>query len=293
MNPATRTFDRHRPRFEGIAYRMLGTIADAEDVVQDVWLRWNGMAHETLESAEAWLVTTTTRRAIDHLRAIQVQRGHYAGTWLPEPVVEDGPATPEGLLERADELSVALLTVLERLTPEARAAFLLREIFDAEYSEIAHTLGKSEAACRQLVHRAKAQVRGSGRPVQPVSRESQWRLLQGFAEAAQSGDLQALKGLLSEDVALVGDGGGKVPSFGQPLRGNQRVAQLYYAVHRRHGAAVHTTLAWVNGAPGLLRYIDGVLESVQSFEWRAERIVQIHTQRNPDKLARVVHAGRP
>jgi RNA polymerase sigma-70 factor (TIGR02957 family) len=290
MDAATLAFDRHRPRLKGIAYRMLGSVAEAEDVVQDAWLRWNEAAHDALDSAEAWLVTVTTRLAIDRLRAVQAHRTHYVGTWLPEPVVSDGsgsPATPEQLLGRAEDLSMAFLTVLERLAPEARAAFLLREVFDVDYDEIARTLGKSEAACRQLVHRAKTQVREDDRPKQAVSREIHLRLLGGFAEAAQKGDLHALKALLAEDVMIIGDGGGKVPSFGQPIIGGQRVAQIYFAVARRFPGAVRVEVAEVNGAPGLMRWVDGVLESVQGVEWDGERIVRIHAQRNPDKLARI------
>lgn len=290
MDAATLAFDRHRPRLKGIAYRMLGSVAEAEDVVQDTWLRWNEAAHDALGSAEAWLVTVTTRIAIDRLRAAQAHRTHYVGTWLPEPVVSDdpdSPATPEQLLGRAEDLSMAFLTVLERLAPEARAAFLLREVFDVDYDEIARTLGKSEAACRQLVHRAKTQVREDDRPKQAVSREIHLRLLGGFAEAAQKGDLHALKALLAEDVAIIGDGGGKVPSFGQPVVGGQRVAQIYFAVARRFPGAVRVEVAEVNGAPGLMRWVDGVLESVQGVEWDGERIVRIHAQRNPDKLARI------
>ena len=287
MDDATLAFSRHRPRLKGIAYRMLGSVAEAEDVVQDAWLRWHEAAHDALDSSEAWLVTVTTRIAIDRLRAAKAHRTHYIGTWLPEPLVSDSPATPEQLLGRAEDLSMAFLTVLERLSPEARAAFLLREVFDVDYDEIARTLGKTEAACRQLVHRAKTQVREDDRPKQNVSRDIHLRLLGGFAEAAQRGDIHALKALLAEDVAIVSDGGGKVASFGQPVVGGQRVAQIYFAVARRFPGAVRVEVADVNGAPGLLRWVDGVLESVQSIEWDGERIARIHAQRNPDKLARI------
>ncbi len=289
MDDATRTFDHHRPRLKGIAYRMLGSVAEAEDVVQDAWLRWHEAAHATLDSAEAWLVTVTTRLALDRLRSAQRQREHYVGTWLPEPMVHGdvgGPATPEAIVERADTLSVAFLAVLERLAPDARAAFLLREVFDVDYAEVAATLGKSEAACRQLVHRARAAVQ-EDRPRFTVARKRQMALLRSFADASARGDLQGLKALLAEDVALIGDGGGKVPSFGRPLVGGQRVAQLYFAVARRHPGALRMVVAEVNGAPGLLRYVEGVLESVQAFEWESGRIARIHAQRNPDKLARV------
>src|SRR5437773_11546570 len=158
MNDATDTFNRLRPRLHGIAYRMLGSTAEAEEVVQDAWLRWHEAAPAEFDSAEAWLVTVTTRISIDRLRAAKVQREHYVGTWLPEPLLSDSPVSPEQMLERADDVSVAFLALLERLAPEARAAYLLREVFDADYGEVAEALGKTEAACRQLVHRAKTQL---------------------------------------------------------------------------------------------------------------------------------------
>lgn len=286
MDAATQAFDRLRPRLMGIAYRMLGSVAEAEDVVQDAWLRWHEAATDALQSAEAWLVSVVTRLSIDRLRAAKVRREHYVGTWLPEPLVSDSPASPEQLLERADNLSVAFLALMERLTPEARAAFLLREVFDADYGEVARVLGKSEAACRQLVHRAKAQLRDE-RPRFPVDRTAHERLLQGFAQAAMKGDLKQIKALLAEQVELVGDGGGKVPSFGKVLRGRDRLAHLYYAVALRARGSLQMVLAEVNGMPGLLRYVNGELESVQSFETDGVHILRIHSQRNPDKLLNV------
>lgn len=286
MDTATHIFERLRPRLFGIAYRMLGSRAEAEEIVQDAWLRWHEADQTALDSAEAWLVTVTTRMAVDRLRAAKVQRDHYIGTWLPEPILTDSPDTPEQLLERADDLSVAFLAVLERLAPEARAAFLMREVFDADYDELASALGKSEAACRQLVHRAKTQLRDAP-PRYAVPRETHLRLLRSFADASASGDFAALKAMLADDAELIADGGGKVPSFGKPLFGGQRIAQLYLATSLRYRSALHIELAMVNGEWGLLRFVDGVLESVQSFETDGERIVRIHSQRNPDKLARV------
>jgi hypothetical protein len=176
--------------------------------------------------------------------------------------------------------------VLERLAPEARAAFLMREVFDADYDEVALTLGKSEAACRQLVHRAKAQVQDA-RPRYQVSRETHQRLLRAFADAAARGSMQDLKALMAEDVELIGDGGGKVQSFSKVLRGNQRLAQLYYSLWRRMGPVVRMELVEINGEPGLLRFVDGELESAQTFEIEDERVARIRVQRNPDKLARI------
>ncbi|MFS2102712.1 RNA polymerase sigma-70 factor [Variovorax sp. Varisp85] len=286
MDDPTLTFDSQRGRLQGIAYRMLGSMAEAEEVVQDAWLRWHEADKASFDSAEAWLVTVVTRLSIDRLRAAKVQREHYIGAWMPEPVLTDAPESPEQLLERADNISVAFLAVLERLAPEARAAFLLREVFDADYDEIARTLGKSEAACRQLVHRAKAQVQ-EGRPRFSVPRETHQRLLRAFADAAARGSLQDLKALMAEDVELIGDGGGKVQSFSKILRGSQRLAQLYFALWRRLGPAVRMELVEINGEPGLLRFVDGALESAQTFEIEDERIVRIRAQRNPDKLAHI------
>ncbi|HEY1092869.1 MAG TPA: sigma factor-like helix-turn-helix DNA-binding protein, partial [Burkholderiaceae bacterium] len=248
-----------------------------------------------LATPEAWLVTVTTRLAIDRLRAAKLQRQHYPGFWLPEPQLDaetmeaEATHSPEQLLERADDISVAFLALLERLAPEARAAFLLREVFDADYAEVAKALGKSEAACRQIVSRAKTQLKDE-RPRHAVSPDQHYKLLAGFAEAARRGDFAALQGLLAEDAELISDGGGKVPSFGKVLIGATRIAQLYLAVHMRLGSVQRIELARVNGEWSLLRFIDDALESVQAFETDGQRILRLHTQRNPDKLARIAAA---
>lgn len=286
MIDATATFNRHRPRLEGIAYRMLASRADAEEVVQDAWLRWHEADTEQLDSTEAWLVSVTTRLAIDRLRAAKIQREQYVGIWLPEPLMTDAALSPEDELERADDLSVAFLAVLERLAPDARAAYLMREVFDADYAEVAETLGKSEAACRQLVHRAKAQLKDE-RPRYAVAQATQQRLLQGFADAATRGEFAALKTMLADDAQLIGDGGGKVPSFGVPLVGGPRIAQLYLATSLRFPGQVRIEVVRLNGQWGILRFIDGALESAQAVETDGERIVRIHAQRNPAKLAHI------
>jgi RNA polymerase sigma-70 factor (ECF subfamily) len=289
MTDSTTTFNRLRPRLQGIAYRMLGSVAEAEDVVQDAWLRWHESDQDRIDNAEAWLVTITTRIAIDRLRAAKVQREHYVGYWLPEPVLTDAPSTPEQTKELSDDVSVAFLFMLERLAPEARAAFLLREVFDADYDEVAKAIGKSEAACRQIVHRARTQLR-EARPRFTVSRDAHHQLMRGFAEALSRGDFAAMNGMLAENAELIGDGGGIVPSFGKPLLGGQRIAQLFYATHLRFGSGVRVELAMVNGEWALLRFIDGVLESAQSCETDGEHITRIHVQRNPEKLARLAAA---
>jgi RNA polymerase sigma-70 factor (ECF subfamily) len=289
MDDDAHAFNGLRPRLQKIAYRMLGSVAEAEDIVQDVWLRWHASAREAIDNAEAWLVAVTTRMSIDRLRAAKIQREHYTGIWLPEPQMTDFPATPEEATERADDVSVAFLMLLERLTPEARAAFLLREVFDADYDEVAQVIGKTEAACRQLVSRAKAQLRDE-RPRYVVPRETHLRLLRTFAQALERGDFPAISALLAEDAMLIGDGGGKVQSFPKPMAGGRRIAQLFYASSLRYGSQLSVKLVVLNGQWALLRFIEGNLESAQSFETDGERIVRIHVQRNPDKLARIAAA---
>lgn len=277
-------FTALRPRLFSIAYRMLGTRADAEDVLQDAWLRWHRADPAALQSAEAWLVTVVTRLAIDRLRAAKVEREAYTGWWLPEPLVELDERTPEAAAELAGELSVAFLYVLERLSADERAAFLLRQVFDHDYREIAALLGKSEAACRQMVHRASQRVQQE-RPRFDVSQDAHRRLLEKFMQAAQSGERSAIKALLADDVQAIGDGGGKVPSFLHVLRGADRVTNLYWALSKRWPGRVVYRIARINGEPGLLRCIDGRLESAQAFVTDGERIAAIYTVRNPAKLA--------
>lgn len=291
-DPAAHTVDpepfaRLRPRLFAIAYRMLGTRADAEDVLQDAWLRWHQADRAGLQSAEAWLVTVTTRLAIDRLRAAKAERAHYTGWWLPEPLVDVlDERTPEAAAELAGELSLALLWVLERLAPEERAAFLLRQVFDHDYDEVAALLGKTEAACRQMVHRASERVQQE-RPRFDVPEGAHRRLLEKFMLAARSGQREAIKALLAENATAIGDGGGRVPSFLHALEGADRITNLYWAISKRLGERAQYRMALVNGEAGLLRYVDGQLESAQAFVTDGERIVAIYTVRNPDKLAGV------
>ncbi|WP_418120826.1 RNA polymerase sigma-70 factor [Variovorax sp. 350MFTsu5.1] len=282
-NEISNVFDSLRPRLHGIAYRMLGSTEEAEDVVQDAWLR-RRQANGAIDNEEAWLVSTVTHLAIDRLRSAKVEREHYIGMWLPEPVMSDNSPSPEQMLEKAENISIAFLTVLERLSPESRAAFLMREVFGASYGDIAHILGKTEAASRQLVHRAKLQILEKRKRFR-VAPEEHIRLLREFSEAAQRGDFAALRSLLSDDAEFISDGGGRVPSFDAPLRGRDRIAQLYFATGRRYGDKVRMRIAPINGEWGFLRFIDGVLESVQSVETDGAGITRIQAQRNPEKLA--------
>ena len=280
------TFAALRPRLFSIAYRMLGVRADAEDVVQDAWLRWHASEQTELQSAEAWLVTITTRLAIDRLRSRKSEREAYVGWWLPEPLVELDERTPETVAELASDVSVAFLWLLERLTPEERAAFLLRQVFDQDYADIAAMLEKSEAACRQMVHRAQGRVQQE-QPRFEIPKNQHHQLLGKFMQAAASGDRDAMKAMLSDDVQLVSDGGGKVPSFGQILQGAGRIAGVFWSVEHANPGKVVYRQAFINGEPGLLRYVDGKVESAQSFIIDNDRIVAVFAIRNPDKLASI------
>ncbi|MCM5681420.1 RNA polymerase sigma-70 factor [Schlegelella sp. S2-27] len=286
MEHAPDPFEALRPRLHGIAYRMLGIRADAEDVLQDAWLRWSAVDKTGLQSAEAWLVTVVTRLAIDRLRAAKAEREAYTGWWLPEPIVEVDERTPETLVEMASSLSVAFLHLLERLGPEERAAFLLKQVFDYDYDEIAAMLDKTEPAVRQMVHRAGERVRRE-RPRFEVSREAHRRQLEQFVRAAHSGSRDAIRALLSEEIASIGDGGGKAAAVATPLQGRDRVTNLFWAHFLRLGERLRYRVASINGEPGLLRYVDGVLESAMAVETDGERLVTIYAIRNPDKLARI------
>jgi RNA polymerase sigma-70 factor (ECF subfamily) len=279
-------FNTLRPRLFSIAYRMLGIRADAEDVVQDAWLRWHDKPRDEIRSLEAWLVTVTTRLAIDRLRTTKVDREAYVGWWLPEPLVELDEKTPESMLELANDVSVAFMWILERLSTEERAAFLMRQVFDSDYAEIADVINKSEPACRQLVHRALARVQQE-RPRFNVPKDKHRDLLGKFIQAANQGSLADMRALMSDDVQLVADGGGKVSSFMHVLKGAGRVAGVFWSLEHKHPQQVVYKAAIVNGEPGLLRYVQGALESVQSFIMDNERIVAVFIMRNPEKLASI------
>jgi RNA polymerase sigma-70 factor (ECF subfamily) len=283
MDRPLETFNAHRPRLLGIAYRMLGSRATAEDVLQEAYIRWHQTERAEVRSPEAWLITSVTRLCIDQLRAARKEREAYTGPWLPEPVVSREVPSPEGIMETASDVSIAFLTVLERLAPEERSAFLLREVFDFEYTEVAQMLGKSEATCRQIVHRAKERVR-EGRPRFQVSRQAHMRLLEKFIAAASTGDRQQLEVLFAEDATFTSDGGGKVIATLKVLHGAERIARLFYALAGWLGSRASLHIAEVNGEPGLLRYVDGKLDSVLSLVTDGVHILDVYTMRNPDKL---------
>jgi len=275
-------FAENRGRLWSIAYRMLGSRADADDAVQDAYLRWHGARHEEIRSPQAWLVTTVTRLCIDRLKQLRAERERYTGPWLPEPLVDETPAT-DGAAELASELSVALLAVLERLAPEERAAFLLHEMFDSGYDDIAQILGKSEAACRQIVSRATKRVRAE-RPRVQVSADAKQRLLDGLVHALQAHDKDALLTLLAKDSAWTSDGGGKAQAALKVIRGADRVARFATGVFRKVVAHVTFRPVTVNGEPGYAVFFNGHVFSILTIRTDGQRILDVYAILNPDKL---------
>ncbi|WP_454831232.1 RNA polymerase sigma-70 factor [Pseudoxanthomonas wuyuanensis] len=276
-------FETHRSRLFGLAYRLLGSRSDAEDVVQDAWLRWQQSDCASIRDPEAWLVTATTRLGIDRLRAARVQRQHYVGPWLPEPLEIDQTPDPGDRAELAEQVSLAFLATLERLGPEERAAFLLKEAFDYDYAQIASLLGQSQANCRQMVHRARERIQ-AGRPRFQVAPEQHRRLLERFMHAARVGDRTAIAALLSEDARLVSDGGGKAVAVIRPLLGAVRIARLFWAAYRRADPAVEWRMGTVNGEPAILRYRNGTLAAVMVAVSDGDRISELFSVANPEKI---------
>jgi RNA polymerase sigma-70 factor (ECF subfamily) len=278
-------FEAQRPRLVRLAYRMLGSMAEAEDLAQDAWLRWQGADRTAIADPAAWLVRVATRLCLDRLRADKARRAAYVGPWLPEPLIEDLAEDP---LERAEEVSVAFLLALERLSPLERAVFLLHDVFDADYAAVAETLGRSEAACRQLAVRARDHVQDA-RPRFAVAQAEAAQLAVAFMAAARQNDLEGLKSLLAEDAVMLTDGGGKRGAALRPLVGRDDVLGFLKGLFWRQNwptDAEVVTLARINGYPGaILRTGDGL--STIAFQPDGEgRVGAVYVMRNPDKLHR-------
>ncbi|MFF5637998.1 RNA polymerase sigma factor SigJ [Streptomyces sp. NPDC012825] len=282
----TELFERHRPMLLGVAYRMLGRAADAEDVVQEAWLRWTAEDRTAVREPRAFLVRITTRLAIDRLRLAHTRRETYVGPWLPEPVVTDfGPAAPD-TAERAllaDSVSLAVLVVLESLSPLERAVFVLREAFGFPYGEIATALDRSEAAVRQLAGRARRHV-DEGRPRYDVDPAERRDLTERFLAAAAGGDLGELLALLAPDVRLVGDSGGKSKAPLRVIETAAKVGRFLNAVAREADFLYEHRLVEVNGAPALVSFADGHVDTVIQIEVRDGHVQTLHIIRNPDKF---------
>jgi RNA polymerase sigma-70 factor (ECF subfamily) len=284
---ATDVFEAHRPVLTGVAYRMLGRVTDAEDVVQEAWLRWTGADRAQIREPRAYLVRITTRLAIDRLRQVQSRRESYVGPWLPEPVTTDfGPTVPD-TAERAvlaDSVSLAVLVVLESLSPLERAVFVLREAFGFPYAEIAATLDRSESAVRQLAGRARRHVE-EGRPRYDVDPAERRDLTERFLEAAAGGDLGNLLALLAPDVRLIGDSGGKAKAPLRIMQSADKVGRFLFAVVKEARAGSESRLVELNGGPAMLVLADGKPDAVIQVDVLDGRIQCIYIVRNPDKLS--------
>lgn len=284
MEDRTTTFQRHKPRLYGIAYRMLGSKADAEDMVQEAYLRWHQTDVERVRAPGAWLTTTVTRLCIDRLRSAQTERTNYVGPWLPEPLIGEPGVSPDRA-ELAADLSVALLVVLERLAPEERAAFLLHETFDCPYPEIARVLGKNESTCRQIVHRARERVHGD-RPRFHVTEAARRRLLERFILAVQTSDQESLLRLFADDATWMADGGGKADAVRKVLHGAAPIAKLVSGfgrlLERREGITLE--LEPINGITGIVARVEGTPVMALSIDTDGVRILAAYNVLNPDKL---------
>ncbi|HEU5083395.1 MAG TPA: RNA polymerase sigma-70 factor [Acidimicrobiales bacterium] len=273
-------FARHRPLLFTVAYEMLGSASDAEDVVQETWLRWSGVDHATVREPRAYLVRIATRQALNRLRTVARRREDYVGEWLPEPLLTTPDVAAD--VELAESVSIAMLTVLETLGPAERAVFVLREVFDTPYEEIAEALGKTPAAVRQIAHRAREHV-AARRPRVAVSTTEQQAVVDRFLAAVRNGDLQGLLDVLAPDVVVVADGGGLVAAARRPIVGAERVARFLVGAAGIQDFA--TTAIWLNGAPGARIDIGGELDTVVSVTVEDGRITNVYAIRNPHKLS--------
>lgn len=284
MTTAIAIFEAERRRLARLAYRMLGSVAEAEDVVQDAWLRWD-RAGERAQNPQAWLMQTVTRLCLDRLKSARARRETYVGPWLPEPLIEELPADP---LEKAEDVSVAFLLALERLSPLERAVFLLHDVFDQDYGQIASQLGKAEPAVRQLASRARGHLQDA-RPRFTVPNDQAMRLAAAFLDAAARNDPEVLSSLLAQDAVLISDGGGKRPAALRPMVGRDDVMLLLKGIAARKGfdnpRAMRPVL--INGAPGVVMEVSDGVQTMAFEPGEDGLIAAIYIMRNPDKLGHV------
>ncbi|CAL9574494.1 RNA polymerase sigma-70 factor [Streptomyces sp. ICN988] len=279
---ATEDFVAHRNLLFTVAYEMLGSAADAEDVLQETWLKWAGVDLETVRDRRAYLVRITTRQSLNRLRTLGRRKESYVGSWLPEPLLTTPDVAED--VELADSVSMAMMLVLETLAPVERAVFVLREVFDLGYDEIAEAVEKSPAAVRQIAHRARAHV-AARRPRGEVTAAESRRALAAFQRAVETGDLQGLLDILSPDVVLLGDGGGIKQAVLRPIVGADKVARLVLGGLVKLPVAVTMDPAQVNGHPSLVIRLDGELDTVVAVRMEAGRITGLYAVRNPEKLS--------
>jgi RNA polymerase sigma-70 factor (ECF subfamily) len=280
-------FEEHRGLLFGIAYRMLGSVTEAQDMVQESYLRWRRAAEEPIRSPRAWLTTVITRLCINHLQLERVKRETYVGPWLPEPLVDEPGGDPAAAAQLADSLSLAFLVLLETLSPTERAVFILREGFDYEFADIAAVVEKSEANCRQILARARKRIE-QRRPRYEALRADADQLVAAFVAAVQSGDVEALMATMADDVVLVSDEGDKPGALRRPIHGAAPVARVMINVRRKLGSeGAEVRPATINGLPGFVRFRDGRAQGVLAFGITGGRIQALFSIANPDKLRHV------
>jgi RNA polymerase sigma-70 factor (ECF subfamily) len=286
------TFEPHRRHLLGLAYRMLGSMAEAEDAVQEAYLRWHDADRQRVEEPRAFLITTTTRICLDVLKSARLRREEYVGPWLPDPITDSASLAPDAQTELAEDLSVALMLALDRLSPLERAAFLLHDVFDCSFEQVARTLGRNEAACRQLASRARTHVR-EARPaaaIQPHGASGEVdpkhaALVSAFVNAARTGDIAALTRMLASDARVVSDGGGKVPAALNVIEGADRCAAFLVGVVRKGWTdQMSVRFDTINGLPGLILSGPKGLVQTNAFEIDDDVVKAIYVVRNPDKL---------
>ena len=281
-DPATEAFLAHRNLLFTVAYEMLGSAADAEDVLQETWLRWAGLDLDTVRDQRAYLVRITTRQALTRLRTLGRRKESYVGSWLPEPLLTTPDVAED--VELADSVSMAMLLVLETLTPAERAVFVLREVFGLGYGEIGEAVGKNPAAVRQIAHRARAHV-AARRPRGVVSAAETRRALEAFRRAAETGDLQNLLDILAPDVVFLGDGGGIKQAVPRPIVGARKVARLLATGLGRIAGTASLRPAQVNGYPALILRLNGEIDTVVAVRVDDGLITGLYAVRNPEKLS--------
>ena len=286
-------FNRFRGLLFSIAYRMLGSVTDAEDILQETFIRWHRASDAEIQSPRAFLVTIVSRLSINHLQSARVRREEYVGQWLPEPLVTESSADPFTIFRIDESVSMAFLVLLERLTPVERAVFLLREVFDYEYAEISQSVGKDEANCRQILRRARQHM-AEIHPRFKASPEQRQVLLENFLQATSTGDLGSLVALLSSDAVLHSDGGGKAPAVPNLVYGPENVARaIIGGMKKLVPNNLTRRIALINGEPGLVGYLEGRPYAVVTIDVADDRIKSIYIVTNPEKLAHLTSLPAP
>ncbi|MEO8610213.1 MAG: sigma-70 family RNA polymerase sigma factor [Chloroflexota bacterium] len=281
--PTLDEFDQHRSALFGLAYRMLGSVMDAEDILQEAFLRWQNVPESEIRSPRAYLITIVTRLCVDQLRLARVQREEYVGPWLPEPLLQSPESDPAWLNERDESISTAFLVLLENLSPLDRAVFLLHEVFNYTFAEIGGIIDRTPADCRQIGHRARQRLM-QGRPRFKTENEPVDAVVQTFLQACIGGDLSELLGLLSPDVIVTSDSGGKVRSVRNQIIGANNAARLFLGIFRKWSPPLTFHIATINGQSALISCRDGQPVNVTTFDIRDGKIRAIYQVRNPDKL---------